>query len=169
MSTSTQKLELPTESPSNMESDVPATATAKAKTSPENEPIETVQAGLARGGREGENALPDAVLAALSRPIKTVECNMMSYTDGEGVARQIYMPKGTIRLASALYTAKRFSDLARFPAWGECFHTSLSPLLSLGLSACFVLAYICIRLAISLPSSVAIRKTLLDCLRRLPS
>lgn len=44
---------------------------------------------------------------------------MMSYTDGEGVARRIYMPKRTMSLASALLSGKRFDDLARFPVWGE--------------------------------------------------
>lgn len=44
---------------------------------------------------------------------------MMSYADDDGVTRQIYMPKGTAGLADALLTAKRFSDLDKFPAWGD--------------------------------------------------
>lgn len=116
MPTQPQKPVLPTEAPCKAEND--ATATPSTKTSPGHEPTEVIQIAHAKDG--GDEAGP--VLApglTIPRPIKTVECNMMSYTDGDGVARKIYMPKGTAGLAGALYTAKRFDDLAKFPAWGE--------------------------------------------------
>lgn len=65
-----------------------------------------------------ESSVPNSG-PATPRPTKTVECNMMSYADDDGVTRQIYMPKGTAGLADALLTAKRFSDLDKFPAWGD--------------------------------------------------
>lgn len=77
--------------------------------------MEIQQASAKDGGRNA--SLPPGFPPI--RPTKTVECNMMSYTDGEGVARSIYMPKGTAGLAAALHTARRFDDLAKFPAWGE--------------------------------------------------
>ncbi|KAL2277319.1 hypothetical protein FJTKL_00043 [Diaporthe vaccinii] len=117
MSNSPQNPEIPTESPSEAENN--ATATAPTKASPGHELIETTQTALAKNGCN-EECLAPAFGLVIPRPTKTVECNMMSYTDGEGVARKIYMPKGTARLAGTLYTAKRFDDLARFPVWGEC-------------------------------------------------
>lgn len=117
MSTSVPNPEIPSESPPKAEVDAPAAA-ASTKASPEHESTETTPTVLVRDG--GSNAgLPIAPGLTIPRPIKTVECNMMSYTDGEGVTWQIYMPKGTAGLAGALYTAKRFDELARFPAWGE--------------------------------------------------
>lgn len=116
MSNSPQDPEVPTEPHSEAENN--ATATAPAKASPGHELVGTTQTALAKDG--GNDAcLAPAPGLTIPRPIKTVECNMMSYTDGEGVTRKIYMPKGTARLAGTLYTAKRFDDLARFPAWGE--------------------------------------------------
>lgn len=114
MSTSTHKPEASTEPPSKAGNDAPATASTKA--SPGHEPSEVMQVAYAGDGGSEAAGLP---LGFTIRPTKTVDCNMMSYTDGEGVARQIYMPKGTAGLASALYADKRFDDLARFPAWGE--------------------------------------------------
>lgn len=68
------------------------------------------------GGREA--GLPPGL--TIPGPItKTVECNMMSYTDGEGITRQIYMPKGTAGLASTLLMDKRWDSLAKFPVWSE--------------------------------------------------
>lgn len=117
MSTSPPNPEIPSESSPKAEVDASAAA-ASTKASPGHEPTETIQIALAKDG--GNDAgLRIAPGLTITRPIKTVECNMMSYTDSEGVTRQIYMPKGTAGLAGALYTAKRFDELARFPAWGE--------------------------------------------------
>lgn len=117
MSNSSQNLEAHTERPANVGDDAPATSSAKA--SPGYEATETPQTVVVKVARNEEgDPIPISGPANL-RPTKTVECNMMSYADGDGVTRQIYMPKGTARLAGALLTAKRFSDLAKFPAWGE--------------------------------------------------
>ncbi|KAG6365297.1 hypothetical protein INS49_006906 [Diaporthe citri] len=116
MPTSPQNPVIPTEAASKAEND--ATATASTTASPGHEPTEATQIALAKNCGD-EAGLFLAPGLTIPRPTKTVECNVMSYTDGEGVARRIYMPKGTAGLAGALYTAKRFDDLARFPAWGE--------------------------------------------------
>lgn len=116
MSTLPQNSEIPTESPLKAENNV--TATSSTKASPGHEPAEATQTALAKNGGNGADLSPFSGFT-VPRPTKTVECNMMSYTDGEGVVRQIYMPKGTAKLAGTLYKAKRFDDLAKFPVWGE--------------------------------------------------
>lgn len=116
MPDSTQNQEARRESPSNTKDDVPATSSPKAspahEESTESSKIQVVSLNLL------ENPLPIPTPEML-RPTKTVDCNMMQYTDGDGVTRQIYMPKGTAKLASDLFMAKRYSDLAKFPVWGE--------------------------------------------------
>lgn len=117
MSNSSQNLETHTESPANIKDDAPATSSTKAGSGYEaTETPQTVVVKVARN--EKGDPLPISG-PAIPRPTKTVDCNMMSYADDDGVTHQIYMPKGTARLAGALFTAKRFSDLAKFPAWGE--------------------------------------------------
>lgn len=120
MPTSSQNPSNPTDPPSKAGDDVPAARATLAKAaSPRHETAtEATQKALARddGGNEAAEAPSSPTVL---RPTKTVECNMMSYTDDEGVIRQIYMPKGTMSLACALYADNRFDDLARFPAWGE--------------------------------------------------
>lgn len=117
MPTSPQDPSTPTEPPSEALNDAPA-ATApstKAASVRHGEATEAIQTALAKGNGDSEAAdLPSGI--TIHCPTKTVECNMMSYTDGEGVARRIYMPKGTMSNASALYAGKRFDDLARFPS-----------------------------------------------------
>lgn len=118
MPTSHQKPEIVTNSPSTKaENDAPATASTE--TSPRHEEsTETMQTVVLKdSGNEADP--PHDPEHTISRPTKTVDCNMLSYTDGEGIARHIYMPKGTMHLACALYDGKRFDDLAKFPAWGE--------------------------------------------------
>lgn len=119
----TQNIEPRPESPSSIKNDdVAATSPSKpnpgdkqaTKAPPDHIPVFVVEITRDKEG----NPLP-FLGPTISRPIKTVECNTMSYTDGDGVARQIYMPKGTARLAGALLMAERFSDLARFPAWDD--------------------------------------------------
>jgi len=118
MPTSTQSPETHIEDRPNVEDDVPATSSTKA--SPGHKATETTQTVVeAASSRKEENTLPGPGLRVPHPPIKSVECNMMSYNDDGGVTCQIYMPKGTMRLACALSMAKRFSDLAKFPAWGE--------------------------------------------------
>lgn len=118
MPNSTQTPEARPKAPSNNNNkdDVPATSTSP-KASPAHEwatdtsQMQVINANLL------ENPFTPPLSAIPPRPIKTVECNMMRYIDGEGVTRQIYMPKGTARLAGDLFTARRFSGLAKFPAW----------------------------------------------------
>lgn len=50
-------------------------------------------------------------------PTRTVECNSMSYTDGEGVQRQIWIPKGTLKTASKHLENQNWAALARFPTY----------------------------------------------------
>lgn len=119
MPTSPDKPSTPTEPPSKAGNDALATAPPTKAASPgHEEPAEATLTALAKKGGSSEAAgLPSGL--TIPRPTKTVECNMMSYTDGEGVARQIYMPKGTMGVACALYAGKRFDALAKFPTWGE--------------------------------------------------
>ena len=39
----------------------------------------------------------------------------MAYVDENNVQHQIYLPKGTASLASALFVAKNWDELAKFP------------------------------------------------------
>lgn len=119
MPISSQNPSTPAELPCPAENDAPATVPPTKAASPgqEEEATEEEQTALARDGSSEATDLPSGL--TVPRPIKTVECNMTSYTDDEGVTRQIYMPKGTMSVACALYAGKRFEDLARFPAWGE--------------------------------------------------
>lgn len=59
--------------------------------------------------------IPDPI----PRPTRSVECNMMSYVDGEGAKREIWMPKGTMRTACNHLEKKDWDALSKFPAWGE--------------------------------------------------
>lgn len=118
MPTSPDKPSTPTEPPSKAGSDALATAPSTKAASPgHEEPVQATLTALDKHGGSDAADLPSDL--TIPRPTKTVECNMMSYTDGEGVARQIYMPKGTLGVACALYAGKRFDALARFPSWGE--------------------------------------------------
>lgn len=121
MPDSTQAPEARPEHPSNTKAGEPATSSPpKASPAHEDATSETSQIPVFNANLlENPVTIPQSTILNLPRPIKTVDCNMMQYTNGDGVARQIYMPKGTAALASNLLTAKRFSDLAKFPAWGE--------------------------------------------------
>lgn len=55
---------------------------------------------------------------SLPRPTRTVECNMMSYTDGKGTKKQIWMPKGTTRTACKHLEKEDWDALVKFPVWG---------------------------------------------------
>ena len=55
----------------------------------------------------------------LARPIRSRECNVMSYTDGEGAKKKIWMPKGTMRTACNHLAEKDWDALAKFPVWSE--------------------------------------------------
>lgn len=120
MPTSPQNPSTHTETPSEAGNDAPAARapSTKAASHRHEEPAGATQTAPAKE-KSGSEAADSPFSPTVPRPTKTVECNMMSYTDGEGVTRQIYMPKGTMSLACALYAGKRFDDLARFPAWGE--------------------------------------------------
>ncbi|MCJ1379567.1 hypothetical protein MMC17_002669 [Xylographa soralifera] len=48
---------------------------------------------------------------------KTVQCNCMNYTDAEGKQHSIYMPAGTLEIASKYFVENNFEELAKFPAW----------------------------------------------------
>lgn len=50
-----------------------------------------------------------------------VECNQLNYQDGEGVQRQIFIPKGTMSRATELLEAENWEELAKFPVWGKSF------------------------------------------------
>ncbi|KAG4430313.1 hypothetical protein IFR05_014203 [Cadophora sp. M221] len=50
-------------------------------------------------------------------PTRSVECNSMSYTDGEGVGRQIWIPKGTLQTASMHFYKKNWDALAKWPTY----------------------------------------------------
>ncbi|PVH75769.1 hypothetical protein DL98DRAFT_518461 [Cadophora sp. DSE1049] len=50
-------------------------------------------------------------------PTRTVECNSMSYTDGEGVQRQIWIPKGTLKTACKHLDNKNWAALTKFPTY----------------------------------------------------
>ena len=52
------------------------------------------------------------------RPTRTVECNSMTYRDGEGVERNIWIPKGTLRTASKHLENGKWAALAKFPTYG---------------------------------------------------
>ena len=56
---------------------------------------------------------------SIPRPIRTVACNMMSYIDGEGARKQIWIPKGTLSTASKHFENKEWDALAKFPTWGK--------------------------------------------------
>jgi hypothetical protein len=45
----------------------------------------------------------------------------MTYEDGNGIWRQIYMPQGTFRKAAKHIQKKEWSELAKFQPWSE-FH-----------------------------------------------
>ncbi|KAM7190379.1 hypothetical protein V8F33_009495 [Rhypophila sp. PSN 637] len=51
------------------------------------------------------------------RSTSTVECNMMEYTDDQGVTHQIYLPKGTMQRAGRLFLEKNWEELGKFPAY----------------------------------------------------
>jgi len=57
------------------------------------------------------------------KPIRTRECNMMSYVDGEGVKREIWMPKGTMTTACKYFSEENWDELAKFPVWNNQQYT----------------------------------------------
>ncbi|KAM7214279.1 hypothetical protein V8F06_010330 [Rhypophila decipiens] len=70
--------------------------------------------------RKGSDA-PDSDNRPPTNPPRstgTVECNMMEYTDDQGVTHQIYLPKGTMQRAARLFLAKNWEELGKFPAYG---------------------------------------------------
>ncbi|KAJ0116547.1 hypothetical protein J7T55_007527 [Diaporthe amygdali] len=113
MPTSTPSPKMATTTSSKGDNDGPA---ASRKAPSGHEQPQTNQIEIDVGGSEA--GLPPGL--TIPGPItKTVECNMMSYTDGEGITRQIYMPKGTAGLASTLLMDKRWDSLAKFPVWNN--------------------------------------------------
>ncbi|KUJ13878.1 uncharacterized protein LY89DRAFT_721066 [Mollisia scopiformis] len=54
----------------------------------------------------------------MPRPIRSRQLNMMSYTDGEGVKREIWMPRGTSTRACELLIAEDWDELAKYPVRG---------------------------------------------------
>jgi hypothetical protein len=47
------------------------------------------------------------------------QCNTMSYTDGNGLERQIWLPKGTMQRAWELLQQEKWDELANFEDWSE--------------------------------------------------
>jgi hypothetical protein len=56
---------------------------------------------------------------ALKRPKRAVQPNMLSYTDGEGAKKAIWMPKGTMHTACKHLEKEDWDALAKFPLWSE--------------------------------------------------
>nr|XP_036577735.1 uncharacterized protein CTRU02_12255 [Colletotrichum truncatum]KAF6784794.1 hypothetical protein CTRU02_12255 [Colletotrichum truncatum] len=52
-----------------------------------------------------------------------VEPNKMVYFDGEGVRKEIHMPKGTARKAAELLEAQNWEELAKFSPWNNQTYT----------------------------------------------
>lgn len=52
------------------------------------------------------------------KPIRTVQCNQMSYRDGDGCERSIYLAKGTLETACKLLMEENWAELAKYPIWG---------------------------------------------------
>ena len=50
---------------------------------------------------------------------KNVRPNKMVYFDAQGVRHEIHIPTGTYERATALFVAKDWDELAKFPVWGE--------------------------------------------------
>ncbi|KAK3685402.1 hypothetical protein B0T22DRAFT_492325 [Podospora appendiculata] len=54
----------------------------------------------------------------------SVPCNMMSYTDGEGVGHEIFLPAGQAGKAAAGYFAnEQWAELAKYPKWEKQGYT----------------------------------------------
>ncbi|KAG4418365.1 hypothetical protein IFR04_008507 [Cadophora malorum] len=51
------------------------------------------------------------------RPTRTVECNSMTYRNGEGVEKHIWIPKGTLKTASMHLENENWAALAKFPTY----------------------------------------------------
>src|ERR1700712_1050442 len=56
---------------------------------------------------------------SLQRPARTLECNMISYTDGEGAKKEIWLPKGTMLTACKHFEKNDWDALAKFPVWSK--------------------------------------------------
>lgn len=52
------------------------------------------------------------------RPTRTVECNSMTYRNGEGVEKHIWIPKGTLKTACMHLENENWAALAKFPTYG---------------------------------------------------
>jgi len=60
---------------------------------------------------------PTRPAAPADRPKKTVQPNMMSYTDDKGIVRQIHLPTGLYQKAVDHLTKNEYDELAKFPKW----------------------------------------------------
>lgn len=63
---------------------------------------------------------PPIDLASIPRPTRSVEVNGMTYTDDQGTKHNIYLPKGTARVATKLLTENMYDELAKFPPYSAC-------------------------------------------------
>lgn len=55
----------------------------------------------------------------IPRPTNSGQCNTMSYTDGNGLEREIWLPKGTMHRAQELLQQEKWDELAKFEDWSE--------------------------------------------------
>lgn len=46
------------------------------------------------------------------------EPNNFIYNDNKGIRHNIYLPRGTYSKAMKCYEAKKWDELAKYPAWG---------------------------------------------------
>lgn len=87
-------------------------------TSPEPVPVTQLAQNKSMTYEEMRQIYPN-LPESIPRPTRTVECNMMSYTDGEGAKKEIWIPKGTLSTACKHFERKDWDALAKFPAWSE--------------------------------------------------
>ena len=71
-------------------------------------------------GDEPKPKVPLIDLASIPRPTRSVEVNSFFYTDEKGIKHDIYIPKGTVRVASKLWSEKMFDELGKFPPYSKC-------------------------------------------------
>ncbi|KAF2717839.1 hypothetical protein K431DRAFT_288182 [Polychaeton citri CBS 116435] len=84
-----------------------------------------------------DNKRPEPPLNDLQIPTRSVEPNCMSYEDGDGVKREIYLPQGSFQAASDYFQNQRWDELAKFvpytgQGYSESDYKSCAPPLSVG-------------------------------------
>lgn len=87
-------------------------------TNPELAPVTQVAQNKSMTYEETRKIYPN-LPESLPTPTRTVECNMISYTDGEGAKKEIWIPKGTLRTACMHFENQDWDALTKFPAWSE--------------------------------------------------